>query len=85
MDNLSRAGPADRHRYGARMPQPESLQKPASIVEGMPDRAVPPALQRRLMQLERLVLAIEDELSDDELSDEQKLQNIGERVAAVTD
>ena len=30
-----------------------------------------------------LFLAIEDELSDDELSDEQKLQNIGERVAQV--
>ena len=37
------------------------------------------------MMLERLVLAIEDELSDDELDDDQKLQNIGERVANVND
>ena len=38
-----------------------------------------------LMSLERLVLAIEDALSDDQIDDEQKLQNIGERVASVTD
>ncbi len=37
------------------------------------------------MMLERLVLAIEDELSDDQLDDDQKLQNIGERVANVND
>ncbi len=44
-----------------------------------------PALHKRLAQLERLVGAIEDELSDDELGDEQKLQNIGERVAQAMD
>ena len=67
------------------MPQPDSLQKPHSFVEGMPERALAPALQQRLMSLERLVLAIEDALSDDQIDDEQKLQNIGERVASVTD
>ncbi len=37
------------------------------------------------LDLERLVRAIEDELTDDELTDEQRLQNIGERLAAVLD
>ncbi|MHC5114022.1 MAG: hypothetical protein ACYTGP_06290 [Planctomycetota bacterium] len=39
----------------------------------------------RLATLERLVRRIEDDLSDQELTDEQKLQNIGERVAGVMD
>ncbi len=43
------------------------------------------ALQQRLMRLERLARDIEDELADEELSDEQKLQNIGERLASVMD
>ncbi len=43
------------------------------------------ALQQRLLRLERLLSAIEDELADGELSDEQKLQNIGERVASLMD
>jgi uncharacterized protein YicC (UPF0701 family) len=43
------------------------------------------ALQQRLTRLERLASDIEDELADHELSDEQKLQNIGERVASVMD
>ena len=67
------------------MAQPQSLQKHDTLVELMPERALAPALQQRLMMLERLVLAIEDELSDDQLDDDQKLQNIGERVANVTD
>ncbi len=67
------------------MPQPDSLQKHDTLVEPMPERALAPALQQRLIVLERLVLAIEDELSDEQLDDEQKLQNIGERVANVSD
>ena len=43
------------------------------------------SVKKRLLVLERLVRAIEDELSDDETTDEQKLQNIGERVASVMD
>ena len=43
------------------------------------------ALHKRLLRLERLVCAIEEELADEQTSDEQKLQNIGERVASVTD
>jgi uncharacterized protein YicC (UPF0701 family) len=43
------------------------------------------AMQQRLVRLERLASDIEDELADLVLSDEQKLQNIGERVAGVTD
>ena len=42
-------------------------------------------LRARLRVLEELVGAIEDELSDEALSDEQMLLNIGERVAAVMD
>lgn len=43
------------------------------------------AMKNRMLVLERLVRAIEDELADNELDDEQKLQNIGERVAEVMD
>jgi hypothetical protein len=43
------------------------------------------AKEQRLLVLERLVLALEDELSDEELTDEQKLQNIGERLAQYAD
>lgn len=67
------------------MPQPESLEQSDRIVEPLPERALSPALQQRLMVLERLVLAIELELADDEIDDEQRLQNIGERVAGVMD
>ncbi|MHC4947199.1 MAG: hypothetical protein ACYTG1_02900 [Planctomycetota bacterium] len=49
------------------------------------DRPLLEELDRRLDALERLVHAIEDELSDDSIDDEQKLQNIGERVASFTD
>ncbi len=63
----------------------QGTSSPQSFIEPMPERALAPALQQRLMKLERLVLAIEDELSDDELDDDQKLQNIGERLANVTD
>ncbi len=63
----------------------QGTRKPDTFVELMPERALAPALQQRLMRLERLVLAIEDELSDDQLDDDQKLQNIGERLANVTD
>ncbi len=62
------------------MAQGPSLPKAKTLVEPAPRR---PRAHRRLLDLERLVAAIEDELSDDELSDEQKLQNIGERVAQV--
>ena len=67
------------------MPQPDSLPKHDTLVEPMPERALAQALQQRLLVLERLVLAIEGELSDDHLDDEQKLQNIGERLANATD
>ena len=63
----------------------QGTSSPQSFIEPMPDRALTPALQQRLMLLERLVLAIEDELSDDQLDDDQTLQNIGERVANVMD
>lgn len=43
------------------------------------------ALARRVDELERLITAIEDELSDAELSDELRLQHIGERVAHARD
>ena len=65
------------------MAQGPSLRKAKTLVEPAPRRPLSPAAHRRLLDLERLVAAIEDELSDDELSDEQKLQNIGERVAQV--
>ena len=41
--------------------------------------------RKRLLALERLVVALEEELCDESLSDEQKLQNIGERLAGATD
>jgi len=63
----------------------QGTSKPDTLVEPAPDRALSPALQLRLMQLERLVSAIEDELSDEQIDDEQKLQNIGERVANAMD
>ena len=66
-------------------PMAQGTSKPATLVEPAPDRAASPALQRRLIQLERLVIAIEDELSDEQIDDEQKLQNIGERVANAMD
>ena len=47
--------------------------------------SVLPSPAERLAVLERLVRAIEDELVDDELDDEQRLQNIGERLASVMD
>ena len=56
-------------------------QREHAVVEPKPTSAP----DKRLAQLERLVGAIEDELSDDELGDEQKLQNIGERVAQAMD
>ena len=55
------------------------------IVEPKTDIPWAQALQTRVDGLEHLVRAIEDELSDDEIDDEQKLQNIGERVAQVMD
>ncbi len=67
------------------MTQGPSLRKPETLVEPTPQRPLPPAAHRRLLDLERLVAAIEDELSDSELDDEQTLQNIGERVAQVND
>ena len=66
-------------------PVVQGTSKPDTLVEPAPDRALSPARQLRLMQLERLVIAIEDELSDEQLDDEQKLQNIGERLANATD
>ena len=58
----------------------KACQSPTRLSNRRPTGVLSSALQLRLMQLERLVTAIEDELSDD-----QKLQNIGERVANVTD
>ncbi len=65
------------------MAQGPSLRKSGSIVEPAPQRPLPPGAHRRLLDLERLIAAIEDELSDDELDDDQKLQNIGERLASL--
>ena len=42
-------------------------------------------LLKRLHVMEQLVRTIESELADDELDDDQKLQNVGERVAGVMD
>ena len=42
-------------------------------------------LERRLLALERLIVAIEDELCDQSISDQHKLENIGERVAWIMD
>ncbi len=57
----------------------------ARLIEPKTEPAHVAPLRTRLRILEKLVGAIEDELSDGALSDEQKLQNIGERVAAVMD
>ncbi len=65
------------------MTQGPSLRKSETLVEPAPRRPLTPAAHRRLLDLERLVAAIEDELSDDELSDDQTLQNIGERLASL--
>jgi hypothetical protein len=42
-------------------------------------------LERRVLALERLIVAIEAELCDDAISDQHKLENIGERVASAMD
>ena len=49
------------------------------------DHALIEVLLKRLHVMERLIRAIENELSDEEIDDEQRLQNIGERVAGVMD
>ncbi|MHC4429780.1 MAG: hypothetical protein ACYS0D_14435 [Planctomycetota bacterium] len=49
------------------------------------DHAMIQVLLQRLRVMERLIRVIENELADEELDDEQKLQNIGERVADVMD
>ncbi len=56
-----------------------------SVIEPKPSATAVQGLQQRLDVLERLVRALEDELGDEGLDDEQKLQNIGERVAQVMD
>ncbi len=66
-------------------PMTQGMSKPDTLVEAAPDRVLSPVLQLRLMQLERLVIAIEDELSDEQIDDEQRLQNIGERLANAMD
>ena len=43
------------------------------------------ALARRVDKFERLVAAIEHELSDSEFTDELRLQHIGERLADARD
>ncbi len=59
--------------------------KSQRLVEPAPGQPLEEPLLKRLLALEKLVRAIEDELSDGELDDEQKLQNIGERVAQLMD
>jgi hypothetical protein len=49
------------------------------------DHALIQELLKRLRVMEQLIRAVENELADDELDDEQKLQNIGERVAGFVD
>ncbi len=56
-----------------------------SVVEPKPGATSVRGREKRLAVLEKLIRAIEDELADDGLDDEQKLQNIGERVAQVMD
>ncbi len=63
----------------------EAQRKPQRIVEMTPPQPKVADLQRRLAGHEKLIRAIEDELGDDELSDDQKLQNIGERVGQFMD
>ena len=67
------------------MPHLETPGRPAQILEPKGPWPAPPHPTKRLRALEKLVRAIEDELSNDELDDEQKLQNIGERIAGVMD
>ena len=54
-------------------------------VDQLDRRPLTEALSNRHQAMEKLIRAIEDELSDDELDDELRLQNIGERVAQFTD
>ncbi len=63
----------------------ETPSRPSQILEPKGPWPSPPHPTNRLRALEKLVRAIEDELSNDQLDDEQKLQNIGERVAGVMD
>ena len=63
----------------------ETSRKPKQIIEITPDRPKVADLQKHLAGHEKLVRAIEDELSDDELSDEQKLLHIAERVGQFMD
>ena len=49
------------------------------------DHAMIEMLLKRLHVMEQLVRTLESELADDELDDDQKLQNVGERVAGVMD
>ena len=67
------------------MARVSTAQKRNRIIEPAAGGPLVDALRQRVAQLEKLIRAIEDELSDDELDDEQKLQNIGERVAQATD
>ena len=67
------------------MARTESAGQTHRIVEPKTETLREEALQTRLRALEQLIRAIEDELSDSELDDEQKLQNIGERVAQFMD
>ncbi|MBT8486973.1 MAG: hypothetical protein HKO59_12480 [Phycisphaerales bacterium] len=58
---------------------------PATVIV---DVVADPSIPRRLAahdRMLRLIRAIEDELSDPSIDDEQRLQNIGERVASFTD
>ncbi len=77
------AAPAtSRGRQLARLP---TRARNARLSEAKTEPARGAPLRTRLRILEKLVGTIEDELSDGALSDDQKLQNIGERVAAVMD
>ncbi len=49
------------------------------------DHALIQVLLKRLRVMEQLIRTVEDELADEALDGEQKLQNIGERVAAFLD
>ena len=53
------------------------------IIDRVENAPLSEAVLRRLDRLERLVHAVEEELGDDEIDDEQRLQNIGERLAGV--
>ena len=63
----------------------ETPRKPKQIIEITPGRPRVMDLPKHLAGHEKLVRAIEDELSDEELSDEQKLLNIAERVGQFMD